>query len=338
MEGEGKLLGRDGVLILTREDVTALLDPSKLSDVLGRAMADLSAGRASMPERIAADSSEHGGRLFAMPAFVPSLGTLESKLVTLFPNNRDRPTHQAVIVCFDPENGKPAVLMDASYITEVRTAAGSALATRLLARVDATTLAVLGTGVQARSHARLVSRERPFEQILIWGREPAKAARVAAELADEMGQEIGTVLHARSALERADVICAATHSAEPVVRREWIRAGTHINSIGYNTAGREIDAGTVSDALVVVESRAAALAPPPSGSNDLVWPIRDGIIEEDHVHTEIGEIVSGLATGRTSPDQITLYKSVGVAVQDAAAAALVLETARDSGRGTALDF
>jgi alanine dehydrogenase len=326
------------VLILTREDVTALLDPRKLVDVLGRAMADLSAGRASMPERIAADVSEHGGRLFAMPAFVPSLGALESKLVTLFPDNRDRPTHQAVIVCFEPENGAPAVLMDASHITELRTAAGSALATRLLARVAATTLAVLGTGVQACSHARLVTRERPFEQVLIWGRDPAKAERVAAELSDEMGQEIGAVPHLRSALEQADVICAATHSAEPVVSRAWIRAGTHINSIGYNTAGREIDAGTVSDALIVVESRAAALAPPPSGSNDLLWPIRDGIIEANQVHAEIGEIVSGLATGRTNPDQITLYKSVGVAVQDAAAAALVLEAARDSGRGTTLDL
>lgn len=325
-------------MILAREDVKKLLDPEKLIDMLGRAMADLSAGRASMPERIAADVSEHGGRLFAMPAFVPSLGALESKLVTLFPNNRDRPTHQAVIVCFEPENGMPTALMDASYVTEVRTAAGSALATRLLARVDATTLAVLGTGVQARSHARLVIRERPFEQVLVWGRDSTKAARVAAELTEEMGQEIGTVLHVRSALEQADVICAATHSTEPVVSREWIRAGTHINSIGYNTAGREIDAGTVSDALVVVESRAAALAPPPSGSNDLLWPIRDGIINENHVHTEIGEIVSGLATGRTSPDQITLYKSVGVAVQDAAAAALVLEAARGCARGTGFDL
>jgi alanine dehydrogenase len=228
--------------------------------------------------------------------------------------------------------------MDASYITEVRTAAGSALATRLLAGVDATTLVVLGTGVQARSHARLVTRERPFEQVLIWGRDPAKAARVAAELSDEMDQEIGTPAHVRPALEQADVICAATHSAEPVVSREWIRAGTHINSIGYNTAGREIDAGTVSHALVVVESRGAALAPPPSGSNDLLWPIRDGIIEENHVHTEIGEIVSGLATGRTFPAQITLYKSVGVAVQDAAAAALVLGAARDRGRGRTFDL
>lgn len=326
------------MLILSREDVAALLDPGTLVDALGRAMADLSAGRASMPARIGAHVSENNGDLFAMPAFVPSLGVLESKLVTLFPANRDRPTHQAAILCFDPENGTPVALMDATYVTEMRTAAGSALATRLLARDDATILAVLGTGVQARSHARLVADERPFEQVLIAGRDPAKAARVATELTEEMGRDVEAVSSIRSAVEEAHVICATTHSSEPVVQREWIRPGTHITSVGYNTAGREIDAATVVDALVVVESRAAALAPPPSGSNDLLWPIRDGVMNEEHVHAEIGEIVTGAATGRTSTDQITLYKSVGVAVQDAAAAALVLEAARERGAGTDFDF
>lgn len=326
------------MLILTRDDVTVLLDPGDLVDALGRAMADLSAGRASMPARIAAHVSDNDGRLFAMPAFVPSVGALESKLVSLFPNNKDRPTHQAVIVCFEPEDGTPAVLMDGTYITEMRTAAGSALATRLLARDEATILAVLGTGAQARSHARLVGRERPFEQVLIAGRDPAKAARVATELSDELRREVAATPDIRSAVEQADVICATTHSPEPVVSRDWIRIGTHINSVGYNTSGREIDAATVTDAVVVVESRAAALAPPPSGSNDLLWPIRDGIIGEEHVRAEIGEIVAGSATGRTAPDEITLYKSVGVAVQDAAAAALVLEAARARGVGTTFDL
>ena len=326
------------MLILTREDVVSLLDPSLLVEALGRAMADLSAGRASMPARIAAHASETDGRLFAMLAFVPSVGALESKLVTLFPKNRDKPTHQAVILCFDPENGTPAVLMDATYVTEIRTAAGSALATRLLARDDATILAVLGTGVQARSHARLVVRERPFQQVLISGRDAAKAASVASELTEETGSKVEAVPHIQSAVERADVICAATHSSAPVVRREWIRAGTHINSVGYNMAGREIDAATVVDALVVVESRSAALAPPPSGSNDLLWPIRDGLLSENHVHAEIGEIVAGSATSRTSTDQITLYKSVGVAIQDAVAAALVHKAARDRGAGTSFDL
>jgi ornithine cyclodeaminase len=332
------LLSGTRVLILTRDEVAALLDTEMLVDALGKAMADLSAGQASMPARIAAEVPQQDGRLFAMPAFVPSLGALESKLVTLFPNNRDRPTHQAVIVCFEPDDGTPAVLMDAGYITEMRTASGSALATRLLARDDATVLAVLGTGVQARSHARLVARERSFQHVLISGRDQAKATRVAAELTDEMGREVEAVSDMRTAVERADVICTATHSPEPVLSRAWIRAGTHINSVGYNTAGREIDAATVADAVVVVESRAAALAPPPSGSNDLLWAIRDGAIGEDHVHAEIGEIVAGSATGRTSSDEITLYKSVGVAVQDAAAAALVLAAAREQGVGTNFDL
>lgn len=326
------------MLILTRADVASLLDAGRLVDALGEAMVDLSAGRASMPARIAARVSESDGRLFAMPAFVPSLEVLESKLVTLFPNNRDRPTHQAVILSFDPGSGTPSVLMDATHITEMRTAAGSSLATRLLARDDAKVLAVVGTGVQARSHARLVVRERPFEQVLLSGRNPERTSRVAAELTEEMGRDVEAVPHVPSALERADVVCAATHSSEPVVRRPWIRPGTHINSVGYNTAGREIDSAAVADALVVVESRVAALAPPPSGSNDLLWPIRDGVIDESHVHAEIGEIVAGSATGRTSSDQITLYKSVGVAVQDAAAAALVLEAARQQGVGTDFDL
>ena len=326
------------MLILTRDQVAALLDSAMLVDALGRAMADLSAGRASMPERIAARVSKSDGGLFAMPAYVPSLDVLESKLVSLFPHNRDAPTHQAVILCFDPEDGTPSVLMDATYITEMRTAAGSSLATRLLASDEARVLAILGTGVQARSHARLVIRERPFEQVLIAGRAPEKAAHVAAELTEELGRDVEAVPDIELAVDRAQVVCAATHSPEPVMNRAWIRPGTHINSVGYNTAGREIDSATVADALVFVESRAAALAPPPSGSNDLLWPIKEGTIDESHVQAEIGELVAGSATGRTTPEQITLYKSVGVGAQDAAAAALVLEAARARGAGTNFDL
>ena len=326
------------MLILTREDVASLLDPGRLVDALGRAMVDLSAGRASMPPRIAARVSETEGGLFAMPAFVPSLGVLESKLVTLFPNDRDRPTHQAVILCFDPGSGTPSVLMDATHITEMRTAAGSSLATRLLARDEAKVLAVLGTGVQARSHARLVVRERPFEQVLLSGRNPEKTARVAAELTEKMGRDVEAVQHVPSAVERADVVCAATHSSEPVVRRPWIRPGTHINSVGYNTAGREIDSAVVADALVVVEFTRRRSRSPTFGVERPSVAHEGWVIGENHVHAEIGELVAGSAAGRTSSDQITLYKSVGVAVQDAAAAALVLEAARQREAGTNIDL
>jgi ornithine cyclodeaminase len=299
-------------------------------------MADLSAGRASVPNRVAAEVPDAPGALLAMPAFLPSAGALTTKLVSLFPRNTDRPTHQAVIACFDPGDGTPVALLDGTAITELRTAACSALATRLLAREDVRVLAVLGTGVQARAHGRLVPRVRRFERVVVAGRDRGKAEALARGLSAELGVPAEPASF-EEAVRAADVVCACTHSPEPVVRRAWLREGAHVTSVGFNTAGREVDAETVRDALVVVESREAALAPPPAGSNDLLWPIRDGLITPDHVHAELGELVSGAKAGRTSPGQITLYKSVGNAVEDAAAAALVLAEARRMGRGTEVE-
>ncbi len=321
------------MLVLSRAEVEALLDLDALIDALAEAMADLSAGRASVPNRVAAEVPPAPGALLAMPAFLPSAGALATKLVSLFPENRDRPTHQAVIVCFDPTDGTPLALMDGTLITELRTAACSALATRLLAREDVRTLAILGTGVQARAHGRLVPRVRRFERILLAGRDRGKAEALAGTLAAELGIPAEAAGGFEEAVRAADVVCGCTHSPEPVVRRAWLRDGAHVTSVGFNTAGREVDGETVRDALVVVESREAALAPPPAGSNDLLWPIRDGLITAEHVHAELGELVAGTKPGRTSPGQITLYKSVGNAVEDAAAAALVLAEARRTGRG-----
>ena len=326
------------MLILTRADVERLLDPDDLRQAVARAMADLSAGRASMPARIAASVPERDGLLAAMPAYLPSSGALTTKLVSLFPRNTDRPTHQAVIVAFDPESGTPVALMDGEAITAARTAAASALATDLLARADPYRLVVIGTGVQARAHLRAVSRVRRFGSICVVGRDLAKAKALAMEFGGGNFREVGAYVHIEQAVREADVICACTHSAEPVVRREWLRPGTHVNSVGYNTAGREVDAATFRDALLVVESRAAALAKPPAGSNDIAMAIAEGAMTPDHVHAELGELVSGARPGRADAAQITLYKSVGVAVQDAAAAALVLEAARREHVGREVDF
>ena len=326
------------MLILTRADVERLLDPDDLRQAVARAMAELSAGRASMPARIAASVPERDGLLAAMPAYLPSSGALTTKLVSLFPRNTDRPTHQAVIVAFDPESGTPLALMDGEAITAARTAAASALATDLLARADPYRLLVIGTGVQARAHLRAVSRVRWFGSICVVGRDLAKAKALAMEFGGGNFREVGAYTQIEQAVREADVICACTHSAEPVVRREWLRPGTHVNSVGYNTAGREVDAATFRDALLVVESRAAALAKPPAGSNDIAMAIAEGAMTPDHVHAELGELVSGARPGRADAAQITLYKSVGVAVQDAAAAALVLEAARREHVGRDVDF
>lgn len=321
------------MLILNRLQVEALLDVDALIDALASAMADLSAGRASVPDRVAALVPEHEGFLAAMPGFVPSAKVLMSKLVSLFPHNAGTglPTHQAVIVAFDPDTGQPVALLDGTAITASRTGACSALSARLLARPDADVLAILGTGVQARSHARAMCRVMPIRQIRVAGRDYAKAAALAAELSDTLQTDAQAVETYREALQGAGIACATTHAPEPVIRRAWLTAGVHVTSVGYG--GREIDDATVADALVCVESRPSALAPFPSGSNDLLMPIRDGVITADHVHAELGELAADTKPGRNSPDQITLYKSVGVAVQDAAAAALVLAAAHKQGIG-----
>lgn len=323
------------MLVLTRPDVEALLDLDTLIDALAAAMADLSAGRASVPERVAALVPEHDAFLAAMPGYVPSSGVLMSKLVSLFPHNASSglPTHQAVIAAFDPATGAPAALLDGTAITAARTGACSALSARLLAREDAAVLAILGTGVQARSHARAMCRVRPIRLIRIAGRDPVKAAELAAELSGTLPVTAEAVPTYRDALDGADIACAATHAAEPVIWRSWLSPGVHITSVGYNPAGREIDNETVAGALVCVESRQAALAPFPAGSNDLLIPIQEGIITADHVHAELGELVAGRKPGRSTREQITLYKSVGIAVQDAAATALVITAARARGAG-----
>jgi ornithine cyclodeaminase len=315
------------LIFLSEAEVRELLDLDELVDALAAAHRDLSAGEASMPPRIAALVQERQGLLGVMPAYLPSAG-LACKLVTLFPQNVDRHTHQAVIAVFDPENGTPLALMDGRYITATRTAAGSALATRLLARDDAEVLALIGTGVQARSHARALPRVRRFTEIRIAGRDRARAEA----LAEEIGPQARAVGSHEEAIRGADVVAATTHSTEPVVRREWLAPGVHVNSVGLNPSGREVDEQTVADALLVVESRESALAPPPAGAPELVG------VDPADVHAELGELVAGTKPGRSSRDEITLYKSVGVAVQDVAAAALVLAAAKERSVGRALEL
>ena len=314
------------MLILTKAEVESLLDTDLLRAAMATALADLSAGNVSMPTRIAALVPERDALLAAMPAYLPSSGALTTKLVSLFPRNTDRPTHQAVIAAFDAATGTPAALLDGEAITAARTAACSALATDLLARRNAKTLVIVGSGVQARAHLVAVSRVRDFTSIVVAARDPDKAK----SLAREFGAGATSI---EEGVRAGDVVCACTHSPDPVIRREWLRDGAHVNSVGYNSAGREVDEATVIDALVVVEARAAALAAPPSGANEINWPIRDGKITKDHVHAELGEVVAKKKPGRANDRQITLYKSVGVAVEDAAATALVLRLARERGVG-----
>ena len=311
------------MLVLTRTDVEELLDLDELVAALARAHEELSAGRASLPPRIAAFTE--AGLLGAMPGYIPSAG-LGCKLVTLFPGNTDRHTHQAAIVLFDAANGTPVALMDGTYITAIRTAAAAALAARLLAREDAGVLAILGTGVQARAAARTFAGVRDWSEIRVAGRDAAKVQAFASEIGAAAAPSF------EAAVRGADVVHAATHAPEPVVLLDWLASGSHVGSVGFNSAGPEIDPAIVRAATLVVESRESAFAPPPSGAREL-----DGL-EPTAAHAELGELVAGSRPGRTSPDEITVYKSVGIAVQDIAAAALVLAAARARGAGVTIEL
>src|SRR3954469_11277750 len=295
------------MLVLTRADVEACLDLDRLIDALAAAHAELSRGDVSMPARIAAFAPQ--GLLAAMPAYLPSAG-IGAKLVSVYPHNQTPlPSHQAAIVLFDADTGLATAFMDGTYITAMRTAAAAALAAKLLARADARVLAILGTGVQSRSAQEMFPRARDFAEVRVAGR---------GEFED--------------AVRGADIVHATTASPEPVVRLEWLGPGAHVSSVGYGAGGSELDPAIVERAdVVVVEQRDSASAPLPAGASELEPRGRDGVVE-------LGEIVAGTAQGRTAPGQITLYKSVGVAVQDLAAAALVLAAARERGAGQEIEL
>lgn len=307
------------MLVLSQADVRALLDLDRLVDVLADAFVELSEGRASVPPRVAAHVPERG-LLGAMPGYVA--GVLETKLVSLFPGNEalNVPTHQALIAVFDPENGSPLAVMDGTHITATRTAAASALATRTLARDDVRVLAVLGSGVQGRSHLEAVRRVRSFEEIRV----ASRTRRHAEALAREYGAT--AVESFEDAVRGADVVCACTHAPAPVVRRDWLAPGAHVTSVGAAQEGPELDAETVRGAdLLAVESR-VAFEPYPAGAHELQGLDPDRAVE-------LGEILAGRHRGRTSPEELTVYKSMGHAVEDAAAAKLVYERALAEGVG-----
>jgi len=349
------------MLVLDQRAVKELLDVDALIDTLAPALAELSAGRAELPARSAAIMPGRQGftGLLDMPCYSPSGNALISKLVSVFPGNSGgpRPVRQAVILVFDPDDGSPAALLDGTYITAIRTGACSALSVRLLARADATTLAILGTGAQARAHARAVARVRPFTEIRVAGRDLGKTRAFCADIRADIEADIEADIQAgfgsgsrtgpgvtvraaasyQEALDGADVVCAATFAVHPVVRREWLAQGTHVTSVGFNPMGRELDDQTVADAALFVESREAALHSVPPNL-DLSQPLDRGVITAEHVRAELGELVAGTHPGRTSDTEITLYKSVGVAVQDAVAASLVLDAARALGVGLHIQF
>ncbi|HEX3234022.1 MAG TPA: NAD(P)-binding domain-containing protein [Gemmatimonadales bacterium] len=288
-------------LILAEEDVRRHLRMEELIPAVARALADLSGGQVVQPVRTMLPVVDHGGFFAVMPAYAGALG---AKLVTFYPANQGMPTHHALVLLFRPETGEPLAILDGRLITEMRTAAASAVASQYLARHDAAVLAILGSGVQARSHLEALRLVRGFREVRVW------SPRSAGAFARRFG--VRPAGSAEEAVRGADVIVVATTSRTPVMRGEWLSPGTHLNAVGaVRPDWRELDDETVRRARLYVDSREAATRE------------AGDVIAAGEVYAEIGEVVAGTRPGRQSADEVTLFKSVGVAVEDVVAADLV---------------
>jgi ornithine cyclodeaminase/alanine dehydrogenase-like protein (mu-crystallin family) len=319
--------------LISRQQVENLLTYEDTIQILEKALGDIPTGRAITPPRVRMDIPQRGGRQVAMMGYVESCKGLGIKISTTFEIDPQyhNSSYAAIIVLHDMNKGGILAVMDASYITEVRTAAGSAVATRHLARKDSETLAIIGAGKQGRSHLKAISRVRPIKVVRVC--DPSRESRekflrlVEEEIPGAKTEAVGSP---REAVEGADIVCTTSLSPIPVVELPWVKPGTHINAIGaWTPETREIDSATVAAAKVVLDSRAAVL--PEAG--DILIPIKEGIIAEDHIYAELGEICNGSKPGRTSPREITLFKSVGSAVTDVATAVVVYQRAVEQNVG-----
>lgn len=302
------------MLILDEVAVRKFLHMPALIPAMERALRALSAGEVVQPMRVMMPVAEHGGFLGSMPAYAG--GQLGAKLVTFFPDNQGVPTHHALVLLFRPATGEPLVVMDGRLITEMRTAAVSAAATRSLSRPDSSILAILGSGVQARSHLEALRLVRPFREIRVWS--PRNAAAFAERF------EVRLARSAEDAVRGADVVVVATTSRTPVLSGEWLSPGVHVNAVGAPRPGwRELDDNVLRQAKLYVESREAASRE----SGD--------VIAAGGIFAELGEVIDGARPGRQSAGEITLFKSVGVAVEDIASAELVYREAQAAGHPAA---
>jgi ornithine cyclodeaminase len=322
------------LLVLSEHDVDDLLTMPECIEVMAEALAALARGEVYQPLRSIVRAEGAAGFLGLMPAYRGgSSPAYALKEICLFPGNpaRGLDTHLGGVLLHSGETGELLAIMNASAITAIRTAAVSALATRLLAREDARVLAIVGAGVQARSHLRAIPCVRPIDEVRIVSRTRSKAEAVAAN--DGRVRVVDTI---EQAVRGADVVVTVTSSREPVIRREWIEVGTHINAAGSSVAGaRELDAATVAAASLFVDRRESTV----NESGDYLGALREGAISgPEHIRAELGEILTGKVAGRTSRDEITLFKSLGIAIEDLASAAFLFDKAGRLGRGTTVEF
>jgi len=327
------MLSDQMMLVLSEKQVEALIEIDELIATLERAHIQYSTGKAVMPVRLVVPLPQIGGRITSMPGFLNEDQALGMKVVTYFQNNpkQNLPSILATIMLFSPETGKMIAVMDGSFITAIRTACASAMASKALANLASSALGVLGAGVQAKAHIEALSRVRKIRSIKIYSPSGTSANRLKQEVESRLGTAIEVANSAKEAVLGVDLIVTATTAKQPILAADWLKPGAHINAVGSHRPDlRELDGSTMARAKVFVDSREAIMAE----CGDILLALAEKSITADHVQAEIGEVLAGLKPGRTGTEEITLYKSVGIAVQDVATAQLVYHKAIQKGVGT----
>lgn len=320
------------LLILDGPTVAELLPMADCIDTLDVAFRQLGAGSVAQPLRSMIPLASEGSILGVMPGKLGSPAVAGLKVISVVPQNHEvgLPSHLGVVLLFDADSGQPLALLDASELTATRTAAASGLATRLLARQAAGDLAVLGAGVQGRSHIAAMAAVRPLRRIRLWSRTRASAERLANRVGDAYGPQVEVFDSPAEATAGADLVCTVTASSEPILEREAVATGCHINAVGACTpTTRELTTGLVGASRLFVDCYESALAE----AGDLLIPMSEGALGADHILADLGELTRGEHAGRSGKEEITLFKSLGIALEDLAAAALVYERARERGLG-----
>jgi ornithine cyclodeaminase len=325
--------------VLSRQDVQQAVPMERAIEIVKGAFAQLSAGDAVVPLRTQLPVDRHEGVTLFMPAYLSESDDLGIKIVSVFPGNLDEglPTIFALVVVVDAATGRPVAVMDGTYLTALRTGAASGAATDLLARQDAETAAVFGAGVQGRTQLLAVCEVRDIKRVWVYDVSPQAAKAFAQEVAGQgsIPADVRVASSPADAVRQADVICTATTSKTPVFADADLKRGVHINAVGsFTPQMQEVPEQTVRRAKLVVGSREACLAE----TGDLIIPIQKGLIAEDDIYAELGEIAAGLKPGRGHADEITLFKSVGNAVQDVSVARAVLTQAEALGLGVEVEL
>jgi ornithine cyclodeaminase/alanine dehydrogenase-like protein (mu-crystallin family) len=324
-------------LIVSQSEVTRLLPMRACMDAMAEALMALGRGDVVLPLRQVVPLPHKLGALAAMPAYSESPKGIGVKVIAVFPGNRGTPfdSHQGAVLYFDAEHGSLRAIVDASEVTAIRTAAVSGLATKLLAREDAGDLAILGAGAQARTHLEAMLAVRKIERVRVWSPTPESRDRFAEHEGRRQGIAIESVASVQSAVADADLICTVTSAREPILKGKWIAPGAHVNAVGSSVkSARELDTAAVQRARLFVDRRESTL----NEAGDFLLPKAEGAIGDDHILGEIGEILLGTVPGRGSRDEITLFKSLGIAVEDLAAAHVIYTRAVEQDVGTWIEL